>query len=91
MKLFKYPPSGNCPIQSECYFLGDYFYFRARWTRVTIEFAQSEEYWNKNIILKRYILFRTGAPAAGWLPKWLCYLLIFKGFLYYLLYLESDE
>lgn len=38
VKIFKweYKPSGNCPVQAEGWFLNYYFYFRARWSSVTI-------------------------------------------------------
>jgi hypothetical protein len=78
-----YKPNGNCPVQSEGYFLGKYFYFRARWNYVKIEFANSEDDWHKNIY-KSFLVHKTGEYEAGHLKKWFCRLLIYKGCLMYL-------
>ena len=44
-KIFRwiYKPSGNCPVQAEGYFLGYFFYFRARHEFATIEFYNKKE------------------------------------------------
>lgn len=80
-KLFKwiYKPSGNCPVQAEGYFLGYYFYFRARHTQATIEFYKDETFFYKNNYIKRFILKTTPEYRAGWLSKRYCKWLIFKG------------
>ena len=91
MRLFKwiYSPSGYCPVQAEGYFLGFYFYFRLRWSRATIEFSKSELDWQKDSILKTYVLSTTNYGKAGWLnhnyAKWL----IYKGCLKFLLKFKS--
>lgn len=82
-------PWGNCPVQATGKFLGKYFYFRARWDKATIEFAENEEMWEKDIILKRYILLKTEPFKAGWLSKIKCFLLIIKGCYWYLI--NKDE
>ena len=86
-----YKPSGFCPVQAEGFFMGKYFYFRSRWSRATIEFADSEEDWKLNNLLKRYIVFEDKAPAAGWIPKWLAYVCIYRGLLLFLLKRKSHE
>ena len=87
-----YRPSGNCPVQAEGYFMGKFFYFRSRWSTASIEFADSEEDWNAGSFLKRYILFRDEkSVGAGWMPKWMAYLYIYKGLLMYLLKREGDK
>lgn len=80
MIKWKYKPSGNCPIQSEGWFRGNYFYFRARWDFASIEFCKTEEDWNNDKYLyTNYRLYETKMYKAGWLPKWICTLLIYKG------------
>ena len=76
-----YKPSGNCPVQAEGYFLGHYFYFRARGEHATIEFSK-EEY---GLEVVYYILTKTKPYMAGWLPKWKCRLLIWKGCLKFMI------
>jgi hypothetical protein len=76
-----YKPSGNCPVQAEGYFLGYYFYFRARGEHATIEFSK-EEY---GLEVVYYILTETDEYMAGWLPKWKCRLLIWKGCLKFMI------
>jgi len=81
---WKYKPSGWFPVQAEGWFLGTYFYFRSRGDEAAIEFCSTEEDWDKNNIDSFYILYRTAPYKAGWLSKWLCRLLIYKGcFMYY--------
>jgi hypothetical protein len=70
---------GFCPIQAEGYFMGHYFYFRARHSKATIEFSKSEEDWIKYDCKYKYTLLTVIDPQAGWLPKWVCRLLIWKG------------
>jgi len=79
MIKWKRKPSGNCPVQAEGWFLGYYFYFRARWDSATIEFSLTEAGWENDLIHGRYELIETEPFAAGWLPKWKCRLLIWKG------------
>ena len=43
-----YKPNGNCPVQAEGYFLGYFFYFRARHEFATIEFYNKKEDFDKN-------------------------------------------
>lgn len=74
-----YTPSGNCPVQAEGYFLNRYFYFKARYETAVIEFCKSEEMWELGYINTRYTLITTAPYQAGWLPKWKCRLLIWKG------------
>lgn len=71
MKLFnwKYEPSGQCPVQAEGIFLGHYFYFRSRWNTASIEFAETEEAWDKWEIVKRFELKHYGGADAGWISK----------------------
>ena len=69
MKLFswKYPPTGYCPVQAEGQFLGHYFYFRSRWGTASIEFAETEEAWDRCQTIKRFALKHYREPAAGWI------------------------
>jgi hypothetical protein len=80
MIKWKYKPSGNCPVQAEGWFLKQPFYFRARGELATIEFGN---YF--------YVLAETEEYAAGWLPKWYCRLLIWKGCLKFILKHKSYE
>jgi hypothetical protein len=81
MKLinWKMKPTGNCPMQAEGWFLGWYFYFRARHDKATIEFCYDEEDWENDLIRAKYILDTMPDPMAGWMPKWKCTLLIYFG------------
>jgi hypothetical protein len=79
MIKWKYKPTGQCPVQAKGWFLGYYFYFRARWDSATIEFSLNEDCWNNDLINARYILIKTDQYAAGYLPAWKCRLLIWKG------------
>jgi hypothetical protein len=85
-----YRPSGNCPVQAEGYFMGKYFYFRSRWSTASIEFADSPLDWSKVMPIKKYILFEDKKLGAGWMPKWMAYLHIYKGCLMYLLNFKSS-
>ena len=80
MIKWKYKPAGNCPVQAEGWFLKHYFYFRARGEYATIEF---ENHF--------YVLTKTEPYMAGWLPKWKCKLLIYKGCIKFILKHKSDE
>jgi hypothetical protein len=56
-----------CPVQAEGHFLGHYFYFRSRWSTASIEFAETEEHWEKSQTVRCYALKRYESPAAGWI------------------------
>ena len=86
-----YRPSGFCPVQAEGFFKGKYFYFRSRWSTASIEFANSEKEWKDGNILKRYVLFEDKYHGAGWMPKWMAHLCIYKGLLMYLLNFKNSE
>lgn len=79
MIKWKYKPTGQCPVQAEGWFLGYYFYFRARWDSAIIEFSLTEAGWNNDLIHGRYVLLKTDRYVAGYLPAWKCRLLIWKG------------
>jgi hypothetical protein len=86
-KFFKwiYKPNGNCPVQSEGWFLGYYFYFRARWSTATIEFYRDK--WDFELLnnpVAEYDLKETEEYKAGWLSKRICTFLIYKGCLKFL-------
>jgi len=86
MRIFKWEskPSGNCPVQSNGWFLNYYFYFRARGTRATIEFYKNKgDFYllEPNI---EFVLKSTNQYEAGWLNKKLCKFLILKGCLMFL-------
>ena len=75
-----YKPTGVAPVQSEGFFWDRYFYFRARYSTITIEFASTkEDCWdNRNIV--EYTLKETiGKYDASYYPKWKCILLIYWG------------
>ena len=44
-----------------------------------IEFSLTEAGWENDLIHGRYVLIKTREYAAGYLPTWLCRLLIWKG------------
>ena len=79
MIKWKHKPTGNCPIQAEGWFNGHYFYFRSRHSQSTIEFFKSEEDRVKYDNVTKYVLLTIDSPEAGWLPKWICKLLIWRG------------
>lgn len=82
-----YKPIGNCPIQSEGYFFGYYFYFRARWNYISIDFAESsDEWWRGNTMYYRILHSTHGEYDAGWYPKDRCTRLIYLGCVYFLIY-----
>jgi hypothetical protein len=86
-----YKPIGNCPIQSEGVFLNHYFYFRARYSTVTIEFYPINQCMEKDKNLTVFILCKTSdIYKAGWLPKWKCLLLIYWGCLRFLIRRHSS-
>lgn len=72
-------PHGVCPVQADGWFMGYYFYFRSRWDKATIEFYKREIDWESDIngCVLKYTLITF--DEAGWLPKWMCRLLIWKG------------
>ena len=83
-KIFKwiYKPSGHCPVQAEGYFLGYFFYFRARYEFATIEFYNNKEdfdgdAWTNPIV--DIVVKTTEEYRAGWLSKKECTFLVFKG------------
>jgi len=80
-KIFKweYTPSGNCPVQANGWFLGYYFYFRARWSSATIEFYNDKGDYEVDIINSWFKLIETEEYKAGWLSNRKCKLLIYKG------------
>jgi hypothetical protein len=86
MIKWKHKPSGNCPVQAEGWFLGYYFYFRARGNEAIIEFSLTEAGWENDLIHGRYMLHRTTIDHyAGWLPNWYCKLLFWMGCIRFLL------
>lgn len=83
-----YKPFGQCPVQAEGWFFGYYFYFRSRWSASTIEFSKSEQDWKDDKIIKDYILYQTSDPySAGWITNKKALQLIYKGFLFFSMYL----
>ena len=80
MIKWKRKPHGNCPVQAEGWFLGYYFYFRSRGSKTTMEFSKTEAGWENELIHARYTLLDLkDGYSAGWLPKWICRLLIWEG------------
>jgi hypothetical protein len=92
MKIIKwdYEPSGMCPVQAEGYFLGYYFYFRARWSTASIEFARSREDWEINNIIKGYRLKKYHGPEAGYISNKEATRLIYKGLLMFSIFWPSS-
>lgn len=86
-KLFKweYKPSGNCPVQSEGWFLNYYFYFRARGHKATIEFYNDKGDFYIDEPLCYIELRETEGYQAGWLSEKECTKLIYKGCLIFIL------
>lgn len=75
-----YKPSGICPVQSEGFFLGTYFYFRARWNKVVIEFAETEKDWKEDKLIVSYVLKETKDRfGAGFFSPNKCKFFIWKG------------
>ena len=92
MIKWKHKPSGNCPVQAEGWFLGYYFYFRARGNEAIIEFSLTEASWENDLIHGRYMLHRiTKDYYAGWLPKGYCKLLIWMGCIRFLLKINKHK
>ena len=92
-KLFKWEikPNGNCPVQSSGWFMGYYFYFRARGSFAAIEFYKNKEEFYTSDALKSLNLKKTDDYKAGWLSKRFCKLLIYKGCLIFLLSYKSNN
>lgn len=86
MITWKYKPSGYCPVQSEGYFLGSYFYFRSRHSAVTIDFANSEKDWEDDKIIISFLLMKKPLYRTGWLDHNKCKFLIYKGCLKFYLH-----
>lgn len=87
-----YPPTGNCPVQAEGWFMGYYFYFRSRGTTARIDFSPTEADWDKDIILARYELWHTKVEGyAGWLSHWFCRVLIWWGCLRWMIKRDKNE
>jgi hypothetical protein len=88
---WKEEPHGIAPVQAEGYFMGKYFYFRSRYERAVIQFADSEEDWKGVNILKKYVVYKTyNLYKASSIPYWKAKLLIYKGCLMYLLNFKSN-
>lgn len=95
-KLFKwiYSPNGNCPIQAEGYFLGYFFYFRARYDIVTISFYNKKEDFDSYIWISPVadiILKYTEPYQASWLSKRECKFLVLKGCFIFLFELIKNK
>ena len=75
-----YKPAGLCPVQSEGYFWDRYFYFRARYSTITIEFAPTkEDCWDNRNIVEYTLKETTDKYDASCYPYWKCILLIYWG------------
>lgn len=86
MIKWKNKPEGNCPVQAEGYFMNHYFYFRARYEEATIEFAKNYSDYLSFKGINYFLLVETPPYKAGWLPKWKCLLLIYKGCFKFFIY-----
>ncbi len=92
MIKWKHKLGGNCPVQAEGYFMDYYFYFRARGNSVTMEFSKTEAGWDNNLIHAHYVLLdMEDNYAAGWLPKWVCWLLVWKGCIKFMFKRNKDK
>ncbi|NBX28327.1 MAG: hypothetical protein EBR55_08830 [Chitinophagia bacterium] len=87
MIKWEHKPSGICPVQANGYFLNHYFYFRARWSWVMIEFAKTKEDWEKDDLEVAYLLKTTAEYEAGTISNSLSKRLIYKGCLRFAFYL----
>ena len=88
---WKEEPHGIAPVQAEGYFMGKYFYFRSRYERAVIQFADSEEDWKGVNILKKYVVYKTyNLYKASSIPYWKAKLFIYKGCLMYLFNFKSN-
>lgn len=88
--IFKWihKPKGSCPVEAEGKFLNHYFYFRARWSWIMIEFAETEDDWKKDDLEVAFLLKSTAEYDAGYTKISECKWLIYKGcskFAFYLL------
>jgi len=84
-------PKGIYPIEANGYFLNYYFYFRARWSWVMIEFAKTKEDWEKDDLELAYLLKTTAEYKAGYISNSLSKRLIYKGCLRFAFYLLSEK
>ena len=91
MIKWKRKPSGNCPVQAEGWFMGWYFYFRARWGTATIEFSKTQTGWENDLIHGRYVLWTVPSPGAGWLSAGLCRRLVWLGCLRFFFKLDKNK
>jgi len=87
-----YKPKGACPVQAEGFFMGHYFYFRARWDKITIDFSKTEEDWRLNNLTRTYLLCKTnGHTDAGWISEKKAIYNIYKGCIMFLFKLKSTS
>lgn len=87
-----YKPHGAAPVQAEGTFMGHYFYFRSRWDRAIIEFAETDQDWLRDRLVKCYTLHTTKDPyGASFLPHATCKRLIWKGCFKFFLYLLVNK
>lgn len=76
---WKQKPCGFCPVQAEGTFMGHHFYFRGRYSKLTIEFSKTRDDWWDDKIVAFYILKETNMYEAGYYPEDKCIRLIYKG------------
>jgi len=85
--LWGYKPKGMCPVQSEGYFMGYYFYFSARFDKISIDFANSnQDWWDGKIVFYTILKDTYGMYDAGYYPLNKCTNLIYKGFFLFMIY-----
>ena len=84
MFKWKYKPCGIFQVQAEGWFLGSYFYFRAKRSSVKIDFSKSEELWIEGNYIKSFNLLNFRNQRAGDLSFWKSELLIYWGCLLFL-------
>lgn len=79
--IFKWEqePNGCCPVQATGWFLGFFFYFRARHETAEILFYKDKSQFHYGYPIWQKTLEITKPYKAGFLKKWYCKLLIFKG------------
>jgi hypothetical protein len=71
-------PSGNCPVQSEGLLpTGEWYYFRARGSRWSLQIAKTEEDWwsderGEKLLFNHQVPDYCQWPEAGYLSKRKC-------------------
>jgi hypothetical protein len=68
---FNVQPSGVCPVQAEGTLpTGEFYYFRARGSRWSLDVSATEkDWWRRKMIFRHHVTDYATWPDAGWISK----------------------